>query len=60
MRGHPLTTLLFVGVNAAVLANLCYKSPADSVIGLGIALTGVPAYLFWRLRNRASSLRFSD
>jgi APA family basic amino acid/polyamine antiporter len=47
-RGHPFTTLLFVVVNLAVLANLFYQSPENSAAGLGIAVAGVPVYFFWR------------
>jgi APA family basic amino acid/polyamine antiporter len=52
MPGHPVTTLLFASVNLVVLAALFYKSPRDSAVGWGIALAGLPVYLFWRWRNR--------
>jgi APA family basic amino acid/polyamine antiporter len=52
MPGHPLTTLLFAAVNLALVANLFYTAPVNSTIGLGIALAGVPVYLYWRLRER--------
>jgi basic amino acid/polyamine antiporter, APA family len=48
MRGHPVTTLLFVAVNLAVLGNLFYKFPLNSALGLEIALVGYPVYIFWR------------
>jgi len=48
MPGHPLTTLLFVGVNLAVLAGLFYSSFLNSAIGLAIALLGLPVYWLWR------------
>lgn len=50
--GHPFTTLLFAGVNAALVANLCYKYPENSAVGVGIALAGVPVYLGWRWLGR--------
>jgi basic amino acid/polyamine antiporter, APA family len=48
MLGHPVTTLLFAGVNVAVILNLCYDSPVNSAVGIGIALVGVPVYFGWR------------
>ncbi|HEV3447329.1 MAG TPA: amino acid permease [Gemmataceae bacterium] len=56
MPGHPLTTLLFVGVNLAVLAGLFYSSFdsfKNSAMGLAIALLGLPVYWLWRLRKPA-------
>jgi APA family basic amino acid/polyamine antiporter len=48
MPGHPFTTLLFVAVNLAVLVNLFYRAPLNSVIGVGIAAAGFPVYFTWR------------
>jgi APA family basic amino acid/polyamine antiporter len=52
--GHPLTTLLFVLVNLAVLASLFYNDPRNSGIGLAIAAAAVPAYFLWRWWARCS------
>jgi APA family basic amino acid/polyamine antiporter len=50
--GHPATTLLFAGVNVALVLNLFYKDPRNSFMGWGIALVGVPVYFYWRRRSR--------
>src|SRR5438046_4420067 len=46
--GHPFTTLFFIVACAAVAFSTLYRYPHNSLIGLGIMLTGVPAYLFWK------------
>ena len=49
--GHPFTTLFFIVACCAMLVSTVYRYPHNSLIGLGIMLTGLPAYLFWRLRQ---------
>jgi APA family basic amino acid/polyamine antiporter len=49
--GHPFTTLFFIIACAGVAFSTLYRYPHNSLIGLGIMLTGVPAYLFWRSRQ---------
>jgi APA family basic amino acid/polyamine antiporter len=46
--GHPATTLLFAAVNVSLVIDLLYEYPANSLIGIGIALAGLPAYFLWR------------
>jgi APA family basic amino acid/polyamine antiporter len=50
--GHPWTTLLFVAVEWIVVVSTCIADPIRATIGFGIALLGLPAYLFWRSRTR--------
>ncbi len=49
--GHPITTLFFIAACAGVAFSVVYRYPHNSAIGLGIMLTGVPVYLFWRSRQ---------
>ncbi|HKZ77407.1 MAG TPA: amino acid permease [Pyrinomonadaceae bacterium] len=49
--GHPMTTVLFVAACWLVVINTIYKYPADTLIGLGILLAGVPAFYFWQRRS---------
>jgi len=51
MPGHPVSTLLFIGICAAVVIATFVHEPMHSLIGLGLTLAGLPVYLLWR-RNR--------
>jgi APA family basic amino acid/polyamine antiporter len=50
--GHPLTTGLFVAICWLVVINTVYKYPENTLIGLAILLAGIPAFYFWRARNK--------
>jgi APA family basic amino acid/polyamine antiporter len=52
--GHPLTTLFFIAACCGVAFSTIYRYPHNSAIGLGIMLTGIPVYLFWRTRKPAT------
>ena len=49
--GHPYMTAAFAAVSALVVANTVYRFPANSAIGLGILLAGVPVYFLWKRRR---------
>ncbi len=48
--GYPWTPALFIAVVAAFVLNTIIAQPARAAIGLGVVLTGAPAYLIWRKR----------
>jgi APA family basic amino acid/polyamine antiporter len=50
--GHPFTTILFIAICALVVINTVYRYPDNTLIGIAIMIAGVPAYWFWRWRNR--------
>jgi APA family basic amino acid/polyamine antiporter len=50
--GHPWTTLLFIAAEWIVVVSTFARDPKRSFIGLGIAIAGLPAYFWWRARNR--------
>ena len=53
--GHPSTTLFFIAACVGVAFSTFYRYPHNSAIGVGIMLSGVPVYLFWRTRQKTSN-----
>jgi basic amino acid/polyamine antiporter, APA family len=50
--GHPWTTLLFIAAEWIVVVSTFAHDPKHSLIGLAIAIAGLPAYYLWRAKNR--------
>jgi APA family basic amino acid/polyamine antiporter len=53
--GHPWTTLLFIAAEWIVVASTFAHDPIRSLIGLAIAIAGLPAYYLWRAKNRRAT-----
>ncbi|HTQ59267.1 MAG TPA: amino acid permease [Candidatus Solibacter sp.] len=50
--GHPWTTLLFIAAEWLVVASTFAHDAKHSLIGLAIAIAGLPAYYLWTSKNR--------
>jgi APA family basic amino acid/polyamine antiporter len=48
--GYPLTPVLFVLSALVIVVNTVVAQPVQSLVGLGIAFVGLPAYFIWRRR----------
>ena len=48
MWGYPVTTLLFLAITLWFLGNMLVTRPGAAFAGLGLMLTGVPAYIVWQ------------
>jgi APA family basic amino acid/polyamine antiporter len=48
--GHPWTTLLFIAAEWIVVVSTFAHDPNRSLIGLAIAIAGLPAYYLWRAK----------
>ncbi len=56
MWGYPVTPIVFVAITLWFLGNMLATRPKPAFTGLGLMLTGVPAYFIWRryaLRKQA-------
>ncbi|HET9742765.1 MAG TPA: amino acid permease [Terriglobales bacterium] len=55
MPGHPWTTAIFCFACALVVINTIVRYPGNTLIGMGILLTGIPVFYLWR-RARAKAI----
>jgi APA family basic amino acid/polyamine antiporter len=46
--GYPLTPIVFIVAALVIVGNTVIAQPVQSLVGLGITLLGIPAYLWWR------------
>jgi len=53
--GHPFTTLFFIAACCAVAFSTIYRYPNNSLIGLGIMLSGLPVYFVWARFGKSRS-----
>jgi APA family basic amino acid/polyamine antiporter len=53
MPGHPWTTATFCFICAFVVINTVMRYPANTLIGVGILLSGIPIFFLWRRINLA-------
>jgi APA family basic amino acid/polyamine antiporter len=51
--GYPIVPILFIAASLLIVVNTAIERPVESLLGVGIILLGVPAYLYWR-RSRAA------
>lgn len=52
--GYPFTPLLFVIAAGALVLNTIFAQPLRALVGIGLVITGVPAYLIWQSRTSRS------
>jgi APA family basic amino acid/polyamine antiporter len=48
MWGYPVTPVIFLAITAWFLRNMLLTRPGPAWAGMGLMLTGVPAYFLWR------------
>lgn len=50
--GYPVTPILFVAAAGAIVINTLVSQPLESLLGIGVVLLGMPAYLLWTRNAR--------
>ena len=48
MWGYPVTPVIFLAITVWFLGNMLVTRPWPSWAGMGLMLTGVPAYFLWQ------------
>ena len=46
--GYPYVPAFFILFSSAIMVNTFIESPEQSLMGLGLTLLGIPAYLYWK------------
>jgi APA family basic amino acid/polyamine antiporter len=54
--GYPIIPLLFVLINLGVFVNTIMAQPLQSMVGLIILLIGIPAFLYWKSKEKKSRI----
>ena len=49
--GYPVVPLLFISFYIFIASNIVYERPSTSLMGILIALSGLPFYIIWKKRN---------
>ena len=52
--GYPVTPVVFILFAMYLVGATIAENPIDATVGLGIILTGVPAYFYWKSRKSLS------
>jgi len=50
--GYPLTPLAYLAVSIWMMIYVIFNQPGESLVGITIVGTGIPAYFLWKRKNR--------
>lgn len=54
--GFPYTPILFIVFASVLVISSIWQNPRDSLIGVGMIVSGIPMYLFWAWKIRKEDL----
>jgi len=46
--GYPYVPAFFIIFSSAIMINTFFEAPQQSLMGIGLTLLGIPAYLYWK------------
>ena len=46
--GYPYVPAFFIIFSSAIMINTFFESPQQTLMGIGLTLLGIPAYLYWK------------
>ena len=49
--GYPYVPAFFIIFSSVIMVNTFFESPEQSLMGLGLTLLGIPAYLYWKKKR---------
>jgi APA family basic amino acid/polyamine antiporter len=49
--GYPYVPAFFIIFSSAIMVNTFFKSPEQSLMGLGLTLLGIPAFWYWKKKK---------
>ena len=52
--GYPIVPMIFILLSGFLVINTIVSSPLNALIGAGLILTGLPAYLYWKRKSPAA------
>lgn len=52
--GYPITPAIFILAAAVLVLNTIVTQPLRGAVGIGIVMTGLPAYMIWRRLRKAN------
>lgn len=52
--GYPVVPVIFILLSGFLVLNTIISSPLNALIGAGLILTGLPAYLYWKRKPSAT------
>lgn len=53
--GYPVTPLIFICINTWFVLNMIVNKPLHMGLGIGLLISGIPVYLFFKRKNSLSS-----
>lgn len=59
IKGYPFTQILYIVTGASILVLSFLERPAESLIALATALTGIPVYYLFKRRNLQNSMKMN-